>query len=1133
MFSVPRLLFYFLLTEAVKGIIDETTSGYACSIPNEHALNPGFVGRWFCYDINDESSYQSAEYMQYGYLQSEAYHVQNGITDITVSTPMPPSLNGSTDEENQSESESEGSGYLNRRSTEIYKSAYGDYFFGSNTTYTNLTIELSGLYLAPQDGDYQFKFTSYDNSAVMFFGAYDTQLCPLCAQDPGPVLVLKREYLDDNYQTSIPFFLSCIDMQCSPDYPGTVKLMAEQYYPIIIVYTNAHLQGSLGLQVTMPDGTTTQDFSSSVFNYYEGNTEVCEDSNSELYSSEFLTKTMSSETEDTSRYTSTGTPSSSTETLGTRTDVRSKSTNVRSTSTDASSTSTDILGAGTNVLSTSADASSTSTKASSTSTNVLCTSTEASSISTDVSSTDTEASSTSTNVLSTSTEASSISTDASSTSTKALSISTDASSADTETTKTSYASTARLIANSANDLLSPTASPSSSKNSSFSNVLTRHPSILSIPLTHSVIPSLSALSSFDSYSIDHTSSKPSYSSHRTSSSSSTILVPDAYTITLANEFETYFEIVSFVLTTGSDGLASIGTLTYDLEISSSSSFGLSTQNSKSNTELITSKYQTKTDSLSVTNTLDDTVFATSAFNMQYPHETISTSSVRDTVVISSTLYSNTSGIPTSVSEKTAMTNLISSGFRPVPTFTSVSDLSTSFSASKATGFVFSSSTAFVHSALQPSVSNTYVFEHNSSSSRSHLFSKGSGHLETSTLSKILSTARIAAESKLSRSPIEISLSSEALRSSEVFIPSPKSNLAASTRAFKEPIADSTTLLSNTSTSSEKPEGINGGKTLLPSTTTYIEIMSTSDKIHESQLTKSKSLYSSAQGLQKTVLADDLSSYNGENSLATYTISKVLNTNDTKYVSCPDNTGLKSVPPTPISNLNPTFSTKNQSDDITSNFFEQVTVNNSVPIICSKCFSTGSSSISNKITSAYYMATGHTPNTSRVSTAIITVISCDDYSCNKFEAQKSVKTKPARTLSNEFQPHVVSSTLLSTSVLKSAVHSSFSQNSVNSNQSSISSNIAVSTVGPESCVESICSNFYDSTILESSNVLALDTTSHMTTSFRSTNTSNAVTHTVSTNTFTTSTASLLDNIAPSNLPSFTTCYIFVLWVYWNL
>lgn len=336
MFSVLRLLFYFLLIEAVKGIIDETTSDYACSIPNEHALNPGFVGKWFCYDINDESSYQSAEYMQYGYLQSEPYHIQDGITDITVSTPIPPSLNGSTDEENQSESESEGSNYLNKRSTEVYESAYGDYFFGFNTTYTNLTIELSGLYLAPQDGDYQFKFTSYDNSAVMFFGAYDTQLCPSCAQDPEPVMLLKREYLDDNYQTSIPFFLSCIDMQCSPDYPGTVKLMAGQYYPIIIVYTNAHLQGSLGLQVTMPDGTTTQDFSSSVFNYYEGDTDICEDSNSELYSSEFLTKTMSSETEDTPRYTSTGTPSSSTETLGTGTDVPS-------TITDASSVSTDVL----------------------------------------------------------------------------------------------------------------------------------------------------------------------------------------------------------------------------------------------------------------------------------------------------------------------------------------------------------------------------------------------------------------------------------------------------------------------------------------------------------------------------------------------------------------------------------------------------------------------------------------------------------------------------------------------------------------------------------------------------------------------------------------------------------------------
>lgn len=78
-----------------------------------------------------------------------------------------------------------------------------------------------------------------------------------------------------------------------PNFPGTVELVAGEYYPIRIVYTNANLAGSVGLQVTLPDGITSQDFSSSVFSYVNSISSVCVETNT---STEDPTSTSSIET---------------------------------------------------------------------------------------------------------------------------------------------------------------------------------------------------------------------------------------------------------------------------------------------------------------------------------------------------------------------------------------------------------------------------------------------------------------------------------------------------------------------------------------------------------------------------------------------------------------------------------------------------------------------------------------------------------------------------------------------------------------------------------------------------------------------------------------------------------------------
>lgn len=70
-------------------------------------------------------------------------------------------------------------------------------------------------------------------------------------------------------------FFSRIGNQCSPNFPGTVELVTGEYYPNRIVYTNANLTGSIGLQVALLNGITSQDFSWSVFSYVNSISSVC------------------------------------------------------------------------------------------------------------------------------------------------------------------------------------------------------------------------------------------------------------------------------------------------------------------------------------------------------------------------------------------------------------------------------------------------------------------------------------------------------------------------------------------------------------------------------------------------------------------------------------------------------------------------------------------------------------------------------------------------------------------------------------------------------------------------------------------------------------------------------------------
>lgn len=147
MFNI--VFFYLNYFHAFASAADEEddelfASPSVCSLDNSSLwfnteIQSGLNAKWYTFDqyLPDGSwnyDYRSPQYMSSGYSDFSCYHMERYLQNMDFDTPWP--SNGEVE--------------------------YGDYIYGYNTTYTNLTLELTGLYKAPLTGNYTFTFISSD-----------------------------------------------------------------------------------------------------------------------------------------------------------------------------------------------------------------------------------------------------------------------------------------------------------------------------------------------------------------------------------------------------------------------------------------------------------------------------------------------------------------------------------------------------------------------------------------------------------------------------------------------------------------------------------------------------------------------------------------------------------------------------------------------------------------------------------------------------------------------------------------------------------------------------------------------------------------------------------------------------------
>lgn len=338
MFNI--VFFYLYYFHAFASAADEEddelfASPSVCSLDNSSfwfntEIQSGLNAKWYTFDqyLPDGSwnyDYRSPQYMSSGYSDFSCYHMERYLQNMDFDTPWP--SNGEVE--------------------------YGDYIYGYNTTYTNLTLELTGLYKAPLTGNYTFTFISSDDSAVMFIGDEAYNCDDVCHAATGglcwtfPHLPTCQCYETRNPDcinaapTFVPgaiptsengsnYLVNGIDSNYGS---GTASLTADGYYAIRIVYTNGHLGGSLALQATLPNSTVVTDMSSSFFSCL-GVAGTCENSATTSSATDFSPSTTATSTA-TSSLSSNIFSSSTTDSS----DLPASSSSTESSASTASSTS--------------------------------------------------------------------------------------------------------------------------------------------------------------------------------------------------------------------------------------------------------------------------------------------------------------------------------------------------------------------------------------------------------------------------------------------------------------------------------------------------------------------------------------------------------------------------------------------------------------------------------------------------------------------------------------------------------------------------------------------------------------------------------------------------------------------------
>ncbi|GAV56430.1 hypothetical protein ZYGR_0BT00100, partial [Zygosaccharomyces rouxii] len=212
----------------------------------------GFKANFYQYDFGDEITYADPVYMAGGYTQRQLLATKTNINNIVIAYGMKCELwNG----EVVIPKEPWNFNYGRCFNSEYIHSQQKGNIYGVDLYGTDFTVELTGYFLAPQDGTYTFALNHVDDSAILSFGEGVAFDC--CNQD---------EAANGNQEFSINAI--------KPNKGKTghmeinVELTANYYYPMKIVFTNTEQIAMLYTTVTLPDGTIiANDFSGYVFSF--------------------------------------------------------------------------------------------------------------------------------------------------------------------------------------------------------------------------------------------------------------------------------------------------------------------------------------------------------------------------------------------------------------------------------------------------------------------------------------------------------------------------------------------------------------------------------------------------------------------------------------------------------------------------------------------------------------------------------------------------------------------------------------------------------------------------------------------------------------------------------------------------
>ncbi|CAI1561057.1 hypothetical protein SEUBUCD646_0L00180 [Saccharomyces eubayanus] len=259
---MPIYNYLFSAALAFLALTDAASASTEACLPTNERKN-GMNINFYEYALGDESTYTDPTYMASGYANTKKLGSVSGQTDLSIyyNTPCDTynSCNDPTpvtemalmkryDENCPTETEPVYAS-IKRDTDDCDRDAayWSSDLFGFYTTPTNVTIEMTGYFLPPEDGSYTFTFPMVDDSAILSIGGDTAFGC--CAQEELPA-------------TSTDFTVDGVGKQFGY-VEGSKYMYAGYYYPMKIVFSNANSSATLPIGMTLPNGST-------IYDNYEG-----------------------------------------------------------------------------------------------------------------------------------------------------------------------------------------------------------------------------------------------------------------------------------------------------------------------------------------------------------------------------------------------------------------------------------------------------------------------------------------------------------------------------------------------------------------------------------------------------------------------------------------------------------------------------------------------------------------------------------------------------------------------------------------------------------------------------------------------------------------------------------------------